>query len=269
MFLGLAVFLVLALVVSILVIRLIKSLVRLLAGNGKKEKETEREKEEKKEAEGKVPKESVSESESQSESLEAGQDPISEEIRNRFATSEKDGISETFWTQDTDLAIDSKTVADLSVGTSSLTYLEFNNRSLAGDDFFGFNLIIEEDTRIVLTYNGLAVASITKVETEATAIVNGQQVEGTGTSYRVNTFPPDLRPGMTLSDIEAMLDAAERVRACGGDPRLVADVMLSEFTDPLNVSKLKGAVDRKIQSKETARKEIRQQERKTQARRLA
>ena len=143
-----------------------------------------------------------------------------------------------------------------------MTYLEFNNRSLAGEDFFGFNLLVEEDIRMVLTYNGQAVASITRVETSTSFQINGRTVEGTKLSYRINTFPPALKPGMVPDDLARMLAASDRVRACGGDPVQVADEMLAEFTGSENVSKLKTAIDGKIQSKESTLR--RQQEKKTE-----
>ena len=264
MFLGLAVFLVLALVVSILVIRLIKSLVRLLTGGKKKEQEKEKEPESKQDSK----KEQKSQSESKSESQELEQGPSEEEqaeaelmqARHEYARSR--GITEEFAPEGKLIEIDPKTAADLCVSGSGLTYLEFNNRELASEEFYGFNLIIEKDTRMVLTYNGQAVASITAVETRATATINGQEVEGTAPGMRINTFPPSLKPGMVPSDLEKMLGAAERIRACGNDPAMVADYMLSEFMDPENVRRLKNSVDQKIQSKESSLKQSQEQAQK-------
>lgn len=269
MFLGLAVFLTLTLSLALLALRALKAFIRRLAG-GRQPREPEARKEEKKKGGKNVQEpEKKAEAPAEDEGIRQEADSVSEEVRNRYAAAERDGITETFWTAPTDLALDGKTVADLSVMTSSLTYLEFNNRTLAGEDFFGFNLVVEEGRRLVLTYNGQALASITKVETRATTVVDGREVEGTQTAYRVNTFPPTLSPSMAVSDLESMLTAVDAVKACGGDPRLAADAMLSEFTDPRNISKLKGSIDRKIQSKELPREEAQARSRKRGARRLA
>ena len=268
MFLGLAVFIILAIVVSIIVIRAVKALFRLLTG-GKKEdkgneqqsqKETEKKSESKKEAKKEAKEESKSESEQLEKTVpQEEEDPSVEITRRRFADACFHGITEEFATGENLMEIDPKTVADLCVGNSAITYLEFNNREIAGEEYYGFNLIVEKDTRMVLTYNGQAVASLTAVETQTTAIINGQEVEGTMPGFRINTFPPTLTPGMVPSDLEKMLSAAERVRACGNDPRLVADCMIGEFTEPGNVSKLKSSIDSKIQAKESARKQSQKQ----------
>ena len=257
MFLGLAVFLVLALVASILVFRLIRALFRILKGEKKEDQEKEAASKEESKKEQKQ--ESIAESKSESKELEQG--PSEEEqaeaelMQARHEYARYRGITEEFAPEGKLIEIDPKTAADLCVSGSGLTYLEFNNRELASEEFYGFNLIIEKDTRMVLTYNGQAVASITAVETRATATINGQEVEGTAPGMRINTFPPSLKPGMVPSDLEKMLGAAERIRACGNDPAMVADCMLSEFTDPENVRRLKNAVDQKIQSKESSLKQ--------------
>ena len=67
---------------------------------------------------------------------------------------------------------------------------------------------------------------------------------------------------MIPDDLARMLTAAERVRSCGSDPVQVADAMIAEFTGDENVSKLKTAIDGKIQSKESTLR--RQQEKKTE-----
>ena len=259
MFLGLAVFLVLALVASILVFRLIRALFRILKGEKKEDQEKEAASKEESKKEQKQ--ESIAESKSESKELEQG--PSEEEqaeaelmqARHEYARSR--GITEEFAPEGKLIEIDPKTAADLCVSGSGLTYLEFNNRELASEEFYGFNLIIEKDTRMVLTYNGQAVASITAVETRATATINGQEVEGT------------LKPGMVPSDLEKMLGAAERIRACGNDPAMVADCMLSEFTDPENVRRLKNAVDQKIQSKESSQKQSQEHAQKPEIKKAA
>ena len=270
MFLGLAVFIAAAAALAILAVRAVKSLIRRLSGGkdtGKKDEGSG--KPQRKESPDDEIRESPGESESLSGHKESQETSLPEEVRNRYAAVTERGITEMFWTEGTDFTIESGTVADLCVRDSLLTHLEFDNRFLAGDDFYGFNLIIEDDERMVLTYNGQAVASITKVEMETTAVINGRTVEGTAPAYRVNTFPPTLTPGMATSDLENILYASDRIRACGGDPRLAADAMVYEFTEAVNVSKLKGAVDRKIQEKETAPKKVHQEKQEGPSKRRA
>ena len=107
---------------------------------------------------------------------------------------------------------------------------------------------------MVLTYNGRALASLTAVELRSTAVVNGQEEEGTVPGFRINTFPPAFTEEMAPSDLIRMLDASGRIRACGSDPALVAECMISEFTAPDNIRKLKINVDSKIQAKESSRR---------------
>ena len=279
MFLGLAVFIILGIALGIIALRAVKALLRLLSGARKDPQEKEaaedrsaRKRESETESKEKSEKESAEEAKSESEQLEKAPetepDPAVEVIHNRYADAHLTGITEAFASQEQMMEIDPKTVADLCVGGSGITYLEFNNRELAGEDYYGFNLIVEKDTRMVLTYNGQAVASITAVETRATAIINGQEVEGTVPGLRINTFPPTLSPGMVSSDLEKMLSAAERIRSCGSDARLAADCMIEEFTDPGNISRLKASIDGKIQSKESVRKQSREPAQKQGLRRL-
>lgn len=259
MFLGLTVFIILAIVALIVAIRTVKALFRLLTSHKEKGKEQEDSKIGKKEKKGKEEVKTTAESEMQSQQEDVGEEVVESPedglIRQRHEWAIADGITETFSSTDTSLELDPKAFADRCTGESGLTYLEYNNRELAGDDFFGFNLIVEKDSRMVLTYNGQAVASVTKVEVKSTAIINGQVVEGTAPAWRINTFPPSLRPGMVPSDLEKMLTAADRIKACGQDPSRVVDTMTAVFSHPDNVTRLKNAVDRKIQEKESGRKE--------------
>ena len=106
------------------------------------------------------------------------------------------GISEAFSEGETSFRIDEKATASECIARSALSFIEYENKDLAGDDFFGFNLFVEEDSWMVLTYNGCAVATLTKEERETTAIINGETVKGSLPAYRTNTFPPELREGM-------------------------------------------------------------------------
>ncbi len=100
-------------------------------------------------------------------------------------------------------------------------------------------------------------------ERETTAVINGETVTGTVPAYRTNTFPPELKEGMVVSDLERMLEASERIRALAGDSEAVSLALQEFFTQGDNVTKLKGAIDRKIQSKESVRKDLRQSQKGT------
>ena len=266
MFLGLAVFIILAIVALIIVIHAVKTLFRLLTVHKKKGKNLDQNpNESKQETKAKEEEKNKEESEQQSQKEDIAEEvterPEDGFIRQRHEWALADGITETFSSTDITTELDPKSLADRCTGETSLIYLEFNNRELAGDDFYGFNLIIEKDSRMVLTYNGQAVASITKVEIKSTAVINGQEVEGTAPAWRINTFPPSLRPGMVPSDLEKMLSAAERIKACGQNPSRAVDLMVAEFDHPENVTRIKNAIDRKIQEKESGRKETVRQKR--------
>ena len=247
MFLGLAVMAVTAIFLLILVVRIIRAAVRLVTGGGKESKEPK---------EGKKKDNKRKESKSREVSDEETVQPeesLPEDTRKRYAESRYCGISEEFSPGTGDFRIDPEDIASRCTEGSRLSRLEYTNRDLAGDDFRGFNLIVEEDSRMVLTYCGSAVASLTKTETEATAIINGETVTGTMTGYRINTFPPRLKEGMTVNDVETALKAAEEVKACLGVPEAVSRTMVSCFTHEANVSRLKAAVDGRIQEKESRR----------------
>lgn len=191
-------------------------------------------------ASGKAPEESVS--------------PAERAALNRYASAVEAGIRESFWDKGTELRIEGKAIADRCVREGGLSYLEYENRELAGDSFRGFNLVVEDGDRMVLTYLGRAVASITTVERKAAAVVNGHEAEVTETVHRVNVFPPSGGKGVTTEDLSRMLAAGDLVRSCGGDPETVADAMVTLFTGRGNVVALRAAVDRKIQAKESLRK---------------
>ena len=248
MFLGLIVLATLALTAGILAMRAVRSLFRRLTGREPgHERRRDRKTEPPTEPERKVG--AKAESKSRSETPAPEPDPEEELTMRRHSDARDRGITEAFAPEGKLIGIDPKAVADMCVKDSNLTYLEFGNRELAGEDFFGFNLLVDKDSRMVLTYNGQAVASVTAVETKATIMINGREEEGTAPGMRINTFPPTVSPGLLPSDVGRMLSAAERVRACGDDPALVADCMVREFTSPENVRRLKIAIDPKIQTR--------------------
>lgn len=255
MFLGLAVFLVIATILAILALKAVRTLSLGRSGrqaaSGKKLSETESTK-----------KESQAKGQEQTQKSQVEKE-VPEETKRRYAASLFSGISEAFHQEETPFRIDGKAIADACISRSALSFIEYNKRELAGKDFFGFNLIVEDDERMVLTYNGCAVATLTRIERETTAVINGETVTGTVPAYRTNTFPPELKESMVVSDLERMLEASERIKALAGDPEAVSLAMQEFFTQGDNVTKLKGAIDRKIQSKESVRKDLRQSQKGT------
>lgn len=161
------------------------------------------------------------------------------------------GIHEDFWMEQTEFSIDGKLCADLCVAQTSLSYIEFNNRSMANDSFFGFNLFIEDNHKMTLTYNGQAIATLTRVEKESIITKDGVQEKVKTSFYRTNTFPPHLSSLMIASDVDQMIAAREAINACAGDPAKVADVMMERFMKPENVNKLRRNIVMKIQAKES------------------
>lgn len=252
MFLGAAIFAIIVSLAAIIVLKALHTLLNAPFWGKKKAKDAEGRKDEpKKESKSAKEKEEELEQESIEEKEE---EEISEETRQRFADSLQEGISEAFSSEESTFRIDGKAIADQVVEGSSLSYLEYNNRELAGEGYLGFNLIVEEDCRMVLTYGGCAVATLTKIERETTAVINGETVTGTMPAYRTNTFPPELKEGMVVGDLEKMLEASERIKSLDGDPSQVSLAMQDYLTRPDNVSRLKDAVIRKIQAKESVSK---------------
>ena len=246
MFLGLAVFLVIGTILAFLALRAIHE---LTFGRSNRRQQAAPEKKQPEPEKKKSP--SESKAESQKRQLEK---QVPEGTKRRYAASLFNGISEAFFEGETSFRIDEKATASECIARSALSFIEYENKDLAGDDFFGFNLFVAEDSWMVLTYNGCAVATLTKEERETTAIINGETVKGSLPAYRTNTFPPELREGMVVSDLEKMLEASERIKKCYGDPEQVSAIMKEYFTRGDNISRLKGAIDRKIQSKVSLRK---------------
>ena len=243
MFLGLIVALVIGLAASALAARTAKRVIRLFSAKGRADRKEDAKKESGKPEE--TPKEE--------------EETLPEEARNRYAAATSEGIGEDLWNEESAFRIDGKTIADSCVEGSSLTYLEYAHRELAEDGFHGFNLIIEEGSRMVLTYGGVAVATLTRNERTCKATINGEEVTGTMPAWRTNTFPPELRPGMVPSDLERMLEASRSIRECGGNPEEVSRAMVELFKGPENITLLKTAIDRKMQAKESLRKGPRSQ----------
>lgn len=250
MYLALIVFAIVALAAGTLVARVTKGIFSLFRKDDDKEKT---QKEDKKQPGGEGKKDASkkeSESREAAESLKVEADfPDDQSIPLDHAQAA--GITEVFWQNPTEFKIDGKQVADECVKRSSITYLEFNNRDLAGDDFMGFNLIIEQNSRMVLTYNAQAVATLTRVEKTVKSESDGKAVETKAVHYRTNVFPPRLAKGMVPRDIERMLSAASEIRAAEGDPELVTGRMTSLFCSAENIESFKRNVVPKVQAKES------------------
>lgn len=177
--------------------------------------------------------------------------PLNKVQRNRFSEARRRGISEDFWTEATEVKLEEKTFADKCVKEGALSYLEVGNRDMAGAEFMGFNISIDENEKMTLSYNGQAVATLTRIKNITTQTVDGKETSVTSISYRTHTFPPRLSPDMVPKDLERMLGAVESIRSCGGNPEKVFDAMTASFTNPDNTTFLKENIDPKIQAKES------------------
>lgn len=161
------------------------------------------------------------------------------------------GIGEVFWTDKTAIELDGKTLADLAVSGSPLSYMEFNNRHLADEGFVGYNIEVRDGEMMALTYRGKVLVTLTKVEEKARG---KEDAEDTGNiMYRTNVFPPVLGKDMAISELAEILEVTRSVSACNGDPCRVADVMLDTFLQASNVRHLRSDIGEKIREKETKR----------------
>lgn len=251
MFLALIVLIAAVVAVAALVTKVIKTVISSSKSSpeGKEGKNEQGEKKENlKKPKDEAPREDKAEAEQQKEEEK---ESLSEEQTNRFAAARRAGITESFWSEKTDFSIDSKDFADKCVSGSSLSYLEVNNRALAGNDFMGFNVLVEQREKMTLTYQGQAIATLTRQEKTVTKTVDGKEVSENVTFYRTNTFPPHLTSKMVPDDLERMLQASTSIIACNGNPELVSGRILDIFTESGNVDKLKANIDTKIQAKES------------------
>ncbi len=187
---------------------------------------------------------------------------MEEEDRTHYLRTLNDGITESFWMEAASLPLESKELADLITRASSLTYLEFNNRHLADNKFEGFNIQLAEGQKITLTYQGQAIATLTKVETTS------KKSDKPLVMYRTNTFPPTVSLTMNPLDVSAMLQARDSICRCEGNPDAAFSVMMSKFTDAENLTKLKRNIDSKIQAKESKQKQSQTQSLTTKAAKL-
>lgn len=174
---------------------------------------------------------------------------LDEQIRGEFEGVTRHGITESFWNKDSAVTLDSKELADQVVRNSQMTYLEFNNRHMADSLFSGFNLNLEEGNKLTMTYQGHAIAILSRIETK------DKDTDKSRTLYRVNTFPPRLGSKTCTEDVTNMLDARGRIKSCEGNPDQVLAEMLNLFCKPENIRDLKMNIVPKIQAKESKHKE--------------
>ena len=245
MYTAAALVILLALTVGIAVLRAAKKAIRLILRHGRKSRDKKDPPEGKKSLE-ESHEESLSEKNSQ-----PLPEPLPEDTRHILDVSAAPGITECFSTEE-GFKIDCKQIADLCTRRGPLTCLEYNNRFLGEDAFKGFNLVVEDGHKAVLTYGGLAIASLTRAEREAEAVINGETVKGAMPAWRINTFPPRRLDWMGLTDIERMVDAVDRMRACRSATEAL-ETMVSVFTEGTNLRNLKDAVGPAVQSRESER----------------
>lgn len=264
MYLALILLIVVGIIAAAVIGKIVKAALSLIHRNPEKEadnndtKKSEDSKQEKKMDEKKTEVQSESEQESQQESAQT----LSEEQTNRYAQARRAGITEKFWKEKSEVKIDGKVFADKCVENSNLTYLEVNNRQMAGEEFNGFNVFIEENQKMTLTYQGQALATLTRTEKTVTKKVDGKEVSETQVIFRTNTFPPKLTPGMVPDDLEKMFAARNEICQCDGNPAQVAERMRNIFSDYDNICKLKEDIDPKIQAKESKKADKKQEKQK-------
>ena len=179
------------------------------------------------------------------------EETVSQEWEESISRLQEQGIGEAFWTEKTDIELDGKALADLVVSGTSLSYMEFNNRHLAGDGFMGFNIEIKDGEKMALTYRGNVLVTLTKVTEKVPEPKEGEPEEKV--MYRTNVFPPFFGKDMAVSELADLLQITGAVSECGGDPCLVADVMLGVFSQDSNIRHLRADIDGKIREKETQR----------------
>lgn len=195
-------------------------------------------------------------SESARESVDVSEEvPLQEELpeihRESLDRMARRGIVEMYWDEPSAIEFDEKAVADLSVARSALSYLEFNNRHLAGEDFHGFNIDVRDGEQMALTYRGQVLATLTRIADKVMETVDGKEVEKESVRYRTSTFPPMLGKDLCVSEIAELIDVTRYVNACSGDPCRVADAMLNTFVREGNISKLKVNIDDRIRKVES------------------
>ncbi len=246
MFTGLVIFVAAIIFAAVKLLKMTRALFR--GGGGRNDSESEAKKTPKEDARNK---EKVQEeaAQVQQEKPPTLEESMEEETRSRYDAAQGSGIYEIFWKKGSELSLSGKDLADAVTSQCGMTYLEFNNRMMAGADFRGFNLLLDEGKKLTLTYYGKAIASIAKVETKVFA--DGKDTGKTLTLFRTNTFPPFLREGMIVADVKKMLSLRQVIAACDGHPVAVCTAMLEEFCAVDNIQKLKRDIGPKIQAKES------------------
>ncbi len=260
MFVTLILFAVAVAALFIAVTRLLRSLMRRIVGGkdkGREEAKDEGTGKKKGKSSGKEKEEDEQQEQVQEreEDVELTPEQLEErlgpEMRDRYQASCTFGITEEWWKDPSGVSLRGKDIADMVVDNSSLSFLEYNNRMLADESFGGFNIMLEDGRKMTLTYQGTAVATLTRVESRV--VVDKKVTDQVRVIYRTNLFPPRLTPQTTFFDVKRILEAQDRISMCQGDPEKVCERMIGEFTRWENVSELKRNVDPKIQARESRR----------------
>lgn len=244
-----------------LVTKIVRSAVAAVRGQGSRKEDapgpqetTERSKAKQK-PEGKD--ESVKEEASEALREEPAETTVEEEIPQAHRASldqmARRGIVETYWNEPTSIEFNGKAFADLAVSRSALSYLEFNNRHLAGKDFKGFNIDIKDGESMALSHHGQVLVTLTRVDSGKSDGKGPDEARNGGVSFRSDIFPPLLSDGLALSELVELMAVYKTLKECKGDPCGIADIMLERFASEGNVIRLKTDIDRKIQKKESAR----------------
>lgn len=258
MYLALILFAIVAAVVAIVAIKAVRAALRMVRSSGSGQGNSD----DSKKPEGKESKTQSKEKEQEESTAKKSQEQkeespaFTEGHLNRYAAARDEGISESFWEKDTEFNISTEALSKQCIRDSRLSTLEMADRNIAGSEFYGFNLLIEENRNITLTYQGQAVATLTRLEKTVSSEKGGETVSQTKVTFRTNTFPPHLKPGMVPDDLEKMLGAVDRIVACNGNPELVAGVMTSEFCESTNIIRLRQSIDPKIQEMQIQGKDM-------------
>jgi len=127
-------------------------------------------------------------------------------------------------------------VDKILASTSGLTEIEVRNRHLAGKEFRGFNIEVQEGRSVSLTYAGQVLATMDRICGN-----DGESV------YHANTFPPSASGNLLPSDLRKMLDASGEISAVHDNPGMMFSRMCETMCEPSNIDFLRQDLSPKIQ----------------------
>lgn len=190
--------------------------------------------------------------ESKTEEKAQKEDPVLKEESKRLEEHLDRGIEEYPYKWDSTFRLDEEQISGEIISESHLSRIEFENRGLADEKFYGYNIAIEDGKKISLTFAGNILATLTYSERENVYLDDSGEVKVDMIhEYITRTFPPKLSEGMLASDIAAMVETCQTIAIADGNPRLVVTFMKDRFCSQENVVKLKRNVSPKIREKET------------------